>query len=98
MLERIIKEREHIRKRKTTETQKETSDDRGEDRLKDFLDILLDVMENENLEIHLTRNHVKALVLEFCTGATDATAIAIEWVLAELINNPRVLEKVRKEI
>lgn len=35
---------------------------------------------------------------DFITAATDTTAAATEWALAELINNPEVLEKARQEI
>ncbi|KAJ0087330.1 hypothetical protein Patl1_06872 [Pistacia atlantica] len=35
---------------------------------------------------------------DFMTAATDTTAMAAEWALAELINNPNVLEKAQGEI
>ncbi|XVF30098.1 hypothetical protein REPUB_Repub16aG0027600 [Reevesia pubescens] len=35
---------------------------------------------------------------DFLTAATDTTAIALEWALAELINHPEVLRKAQKEI
>ncbi|KAK2989681.1 hypothetical protein RJ640_015530 [Escallonia rubra] len=35
---------------------------------------------------------------DFLTVATDTTAIAIEWALAELVNNPTVLKKAQEEI
>ncbi|KAJ0087333.1 hypothetical protein Patl1_06877 [Pistacia atlantica] len=35
---------------------------------------------------------------DFMTAATDTTAMAAEWTLAELINNPNVLEKAQGEI
>lgn len=92
LLEKIITDREELRK------QKEITYKRGDHDVKDLLDILLDALENKNLEITLTRNHIKALVLDFFTAATDTSALAIEWSLAELINHPMVLEKARKEI
>ncbi|KDP44179.1 hypothetical protein JCGZ_05646 [Jatropha curcas] len=65
---------------------------------KDFLDIILDLMEDENTEIKLTREHIKAMILDFFIAGTDTTAILLEWALAELINNPKVLEKAQDEI
>nr|AAF04115.1 flavone synthase II [Callistephus chinensis] len=88
LLEKMIFEREEKRK------QKKSEDGKG----KDFLDILLDVLEDENAEIKITRDHIKALILDFFTAATDTTAISIEWTLVELTNNPKVLENARKEI
>jgi cytochrome P450 len=57
LLEKIITDREELRK------QKEITYKRGDHDVKDLLDILLDALENKNLEITLTRNHIKALVL-----------------------------------
>ncbi|KAI3749989.1 hypothetical protein L2E82_20613 [Cichorium intybus] len=89
LLENIICQREEKRRRKT-----KREDDTG----RDFLDMLLDVLDDGNAEIKITRDHIKALILDFFTAATETTAIAAEWTLVELINNPKVLEKARKEI
>ncbi|KAI8523891.1 hypothetical protein RHMOL_Rhmol13G0107000 [Rhododendron molle] len=35
---------------------------------------------------------------DFFTAATDTSAIALEWALAELINNPKVLKKAQEEM
>ncbi|KAE8693509.1 Licodione synthase [Hibiscus syriacus] len=89
LLEKIISDREHVRKNK------KRNDD---DEVKDFLDMLLDVFDDANSEVQLTRNHIKALILDFLTAGTDTSGSAIEWALAELINNPEVLRKAQKEI
>ena len=60
LLEKIITGREELRKRKES---REMTFDEGDHDVKDILDILLDGLENKNLEITLTRNHIKALVL-----------------------------------
>ncbi|XVF73983.1 hypothetical protein PTKIN_Ptkin13bG0025300 [Pterospermum kingtungense] len=65
----------------------------GDDEIKDFLDMILDILEDDQSEIQLTRNHVKALIL-----LPHTTAIALEWALAELINHPEVLMNAQKEI
>ncbi|KAA8543931.1 hypothetical protein F0562_021892 [Nyssa sinensis] len=92
LLEKIITNREELRKKKP-EAERTCEDD-----MKDFLDILLDILEDNNSDMKLTRDHVKALVLDFLTAATDSSATAIEWALAELINNPTVLKKAQEEI
>nr|QEA08558.1 flavone synthase II [Chrysanthemum indicum] len=89
LLEKIIYEREEKRRREG-----KSEDEKGTD----FLDMLLDVLENGKADITITRDHIKALILDFFTAATDTTAIAIEWTLVELINNPKVLEKAKEEI
>ncbi|OVA03553.1 Cytochrome P450 [Macleaya cordata] len=92
LLERIMEEREDVRKKK----KEKTSDDGG--KVKDFLDILLDVSEDEKSEIKLTRDNVKAFLLDIMTAGTDTSAGAAEWALGELINHPHILEKAREEI
>ncbi|KAJ9565286.1 hypothetical protein OSB04_001252 [Centaurea solstitialis] len=90
LLEKIIFEREEKRRKEG----KIEDGDKG----KDFLDMLLDVMEDDKAEIKITRNHIKALLLDFFTAATETTAIALEWMLVELINNPKELKIAREEI
>ncbi|XVF63325.1 hypothetical protein PTKIN_Ptkin09bG0078900 [Pterospermum kingtungense] len=93
LLERIITDREEARKRKQKKLEKEDSNE-----AEDFLDMILDVYQSDISEMQLTRDHIKALILDFLTAGTDTTAIVIEWALAELINHPEVLIKAQKEI
>ncbi|KAJ9565268.1 hypothetical protein OSB04_001234 [Centaurea solstitialis] len=90
-LEKIICAREEKRR-------KEGKTEDGVDKGKDFLDMLLDAMEDDKAEIKITREHIKALILDFFTAATETTAIALEWMLVELVNNPKELEIAREEI
>nr|AWX67430.1 flavone synthase II [Salvia miltiorrhiza] len=65
---------------------------------RDFLDMFLDIMESGKAEVTFTRDHLKALILDFFTAGTDTTAIVSEWAISELINNPSVLKKAQDEI
>ncbi|XP_027175191.1 licodione synthase-like [Coffea eugenioides] len=94
LLEKIISDREILRSAKRLQNK----EDGGSNEANDFLDMLLDTMENQTGEVKVTRNNIKAVILDFFTAATDTTSIAIEWALVELINNPRVLEKAQEEI
>lgn len=95
MIEEILLKREEVRRKR-----KEFGgvNDDGEDRVKDFMDILYDVLEDENAEIKLTRNHIKGLILDFFTAGTDTSATSVEWTLAELINNPKIMKEAQEEI
>ncbi|XP_061955828.1 cytochrome P450 93A3-like [Populus nigra] len=90
MTERIIKEHEEVRKIK-----KETGEG---DSVKDLLDILLDLSEDDSSEMKLTRENIKAFILDIFAAGTDTSAVTMEWALAELINNPNILERAREEI
>ncbi|XP_007020074.2 PREDICTED: licodione synthase [Theobroma cacao] len=97
LLERIIRDREEVRKSKK-KGRNECYQGDNVDEVKDFLDMMLDVLENDNSEMQLTRNHIKACIMDFLTAATDTAAIALEWALAELINHPDVLKIAQEEI
>ncbi|KAL0390168.1 UNVERIFIED_CONTAM: Licodione synthase [Sesamum calycinum] len=87
LLEKIITDREQARRIRG-----------GGGEARDFLDMLLDVMESGKTEVKFTREHLKALILDFFTAGTDTTAIATEWTIAELISNPNVLKRAQEEI
>ncbi|KDP24589.1 hypothetical protein JCGZ_25505 [Jatropha curcas] len=90
MMHRIIAEHEEARKIK-----KETGE---RDSMKDLLDILLSISEDENSEIKLTKENIKAFILDIFAAGTDTSAITTEWALAELINHPDIMKKAREEI
>ncbi|KAK4763386.1 hypothetical protein SAY86_009154 [Trapa natans] len=93
ILESIIDAREQSRK------ESRMGGEGGEKKkIKDFLDMVLDIYEDPNSEMKLTRNHMKAFFLDFFTAGTDTSAALLEWALAELINNQRVVEKAKEEI
>ncbi|PNX92441.1 licodione synthase-like protein [Trifolium pratense] len=95
LLEKIISDREVLRKKTKII---EGGCENGEERLKDFLDMLLDVSEEKDREVNFTRNHIKSLILDYFTAATDTTAISVEWTISELFNNPKVLKKAQEEV
>ncbi|KAK7336615.1 hypothetical protein VNO77_17161 [Canavalia gladiata] len=90
IMDRMIKEREEERR-----NNKETG---GTHRIKDMLDVLLDIHEDETSEIKLTKDNIKAFSMDIFIAGTDTSAVIMEWGMAELINNPHVLEKAREEI
>ncbi|KAK1392051.1 hypothetical protein POM88_011107 [Heracleum sosnowskyi] len=65
----------------------------GEDVKKHLLDILLDISEDESLEIKLSRDNIKAFILDLYVAGKDTCAVTIEWALSELINHPDIMEK-----
>ncbi|CAA7022400.1 unnamed protein product [Microthlaspi erraticum] len=63
-----------------------------------LVDVILKAYRDKNAEYNITRNHIKSLVLDLLVAGTDSTMHAIEWTMAEIINNPNVLDKLREEI
>ncbi|GMY22354.1 cytochrome p450 [Fagus crenata] len=84
ILERKLKQREESGKR--------------DENYKDLMDILLKVYQDDKAEVKITRIHIKALLLDLFAGGTGTAAEAMQWTIAELMNNPEVFNKVREEI
>ncbi|CAH8309561.1 unnamed protein product [Eruca vesicaria subsp. sativa] len=64
----------------------------------DVMDVLIEAYRDENAEFKITRNHIKALLVDLFIAGSETTSNIIEWTMAELINNPKILEKLRGEI
>ncbi|XVF14554.1 hypothetical protein REPUB_Repub09cG0071400 [Reevesia pubescens] len=62
----------------------------------DFVDILVQLLKDQSLS--LTKDHVKAILLDTFVGGIDTSAITMLWAMSELIKNPRVTKKVQNEI
>ncbi|KFK32668.1 hypothetical protein AALP_AA6G273300 [Arabis alpina] len=63
-----------------------------------MMDTLLAAFRGENAEYKINRKHIKALMAELFFGAGDTTSQIAQWGMAEILNNPRILERLREEI
>uniref|UniRef100_A0A0E0M5E1 Cytochrome P450 n=1 Tax=Oryza punctata TaxID=4537 RepID=A0A0E0M5E1_ORYPU len=66
-----------------------------------YVDTLLDLRVNDNDnggERALTDDEMVALCSEFLNGGTDTTSTALEWIMAELVKNPSIQDKLHDEI
>ncbi|XP_024994494.1 7-ethoxycoumarin O-deethylase-like [Cynara cardunculus var. scolymus] len=64
---------------------------------KDFLQILLE-LKGENTASSFTFDQIKGLFTEIITGGTDTTSTMAEWIMAELLQNPKILKMVQDEL
>ncbi|XP_073047837.1 labd-13Z-ene-9,15,16-triol synthase, chloroplastic-like [Primulina eburnea] len=71
---------------------------RKDERIKDFSQILLDLKEKNELDMSIDLPQIRAILLDIIIGGTDTTATIIEWVMAEVLNNPQVKKKVQDEL
>ncbi|KAE8786115.1 Cytochrome P450 76C4 [Hordeum vulgare] len=60
----------------------------------DFLDSLLELFSTGKM----TRDSLTTIVFEVFAAGSDTMSITVEWAMAELLRNPRVMAKVREEI
>ncbi|PHT58505.1 hypothetical protein CQW23_00868 [Capsicum baccatum] len=62
----------------------------------DLVDVLLRVQNDGNYE--LTRNNIKAVILDVFAAGTDTSASTVDWTMAEMLKNPSALEKAQEEV
>ncbi|MED6197407.1 hypothetical protein PIB30_056250, partial [Stylosanthes scabra] len=70
-------------------------------RRKDLVDVLLKFVDDGNginQDISLTMDNIKAIILILFTAGGETSATTIDWVMAEMIKNPRVMQKAQEEV
>nr|WJK44487.1 geraniol-10-hydroxylase 2 [Camptotheca acuminata] len=65
-------------------------------RTRDFLDVLLDQCEEDGSSF--TRHTIKPLILDLFIAGSDTSAITTEWAMAELLREPKVMQKAQQEL
>ncbi|XP_050236154.1 cytochrome P450 71A1-like [Mercurialis annua] len=83
---RVIEDRESLM----------NDDEKAEDK-KYLIDILL-YLRKEGLELDLSKDNLKAILMDMFVGGIDSTAALMEWMMAELMKNPRIRKKAQEEI
>ncbi len=81
----LIKERLDLRK-----VQKKTSDN------SDLLDMCLDINEENPEEIDIAL--IQRLCVDLFLAGTDTTSSTLEWAMAEVLRNPKIMMKVKLEL
>ncbi|KAI8546485.1 hypothetical protein RHMOL_Rhmol07G0121600 [Rhododendron molle] len=75
-----------------------TSAGDGAKQSKDFLEFLLQLKDKGDAKTPLTMIHVKALLMDMVVGGTDTTSNALEFAMAEMMNKPEVMQRVKQEL
>ncbi|GAV80372.1 p450 domain-containing protein [Cephalotus follicularis] len=68
------------------------------DREEDFVDVLLRIQQRHDLEVPITNDNLKALVLDMFVAGTDTTTATLEWTMTQLARHPRVMNKAQEEV
>ncbi|XVF08819.1 hypothetical protein REPUB_Repub07fG0036300 [Reevesia pubescens] len=74
------------------------NDDDDKSDKKDFVGILLHLQMNGMLDIDLTQENLKAILLDMFIGGTDNIAATMEWAMSELVKNPNIMKKAQEEV
>ncbi|KAF8763087.1 hypothetical protein HU200_008940 [Digitaria exilis] len=87
ILEEIICEREEMLKQGNNKEEE------------NLVDVLLGLQENgHDFGFPMTRDTIKAIILDMFAGGTGTSASAMEWAMSELMTNPKVMRKLQAEI
>ncbi|KAI3447996.1 hypothetical protein Pfo_004661 [Paulownia fortunei] len=83
---------------------KNYKDDNGVEVDNDMVDELMEFYAENGAKndlrssISITRDNIKALIMDVMFGGTETVASAIEWAMAELMNSQKDLKKVQQEL
>ncbi|CAO2827181.1 unnamed protein product [Amaranthus hypochondriacus] len=62
----------------------------------DILDVLLRI--NHDSKDHIERSKIPYLLMDLFIGGTDTTSSTVEWAMAELLQNPNSMKKLKAEL
>ncbi|KAM7265968.1 hypothetical protein ACFE04_003651 [Oxalis oulophora] len=82
----------HIAKRETRDGT------RQEDEAEDIVDALMNLRESGKLDPPLTMDNIKAIIMDLFVAGSDTSSTVLEWAMAELLKNPRVMKKAQEEV
>ncbi|XP_021833918.1 premnaspirodiene oxygenase-like isoform X2 [Prunus avium] len=77
---------------------KEEAENTGKDKANDLLGVLLNLQEHGELEVPLTMNNIKAVLLDIFTAGSETSSSTVEWAMSEMLNTPRVMKKAQAEV
>ncbi|KAL6874085.1 hypothetical protein ACP4OV_014167 [Aristida adscensionis] len=69
-----------------------------DDKAEDLLDVLLRIQREGNLQVPLTTENIKSVVGDMFAGGSETAATTLQWTMAELARNPRVMHKAQGEV
>lgn len=70
---------------------------RDEDHEQDLVDVLLSIQREGAMRVSLTDGVIRAVLLDVFGAALDTTTTLLQWAMAELMANPRVMLRVQSE-
>ncbi|KAF9678239.1 hypothetical protein SADUNF_Sadunf07G0014200 [Salix dunnii] len=91
---------DHIQKRKQNNYSEDAETDMVDDMLAFYSEEARKVDESDDLQktISLTKDNIKAIIMDVMFGGTETVASAIEWAMAELMKSPEDQKRVQQEL
>ncbi|CAL9754015.1 unnamed protein product, partial [Musa acuminata subsp. burmannicoides] len=67
------------------------------DEVDDLVDVLLRLKDDPQLEVPLTMENVKGVIVDMFVAGTETSSTVVEWAMSELMRNPEIMERAQKE-
>ncbi|GLT26373.1 hypothetical protein SLA2020_014450 [Shorea laevis] len=96
-LENLFQESDRILTGILDEHREEIKVEKGQAR-EDLVTSLLKLQENGDLEFPLTDTDIKAVILDIFNAGSETSSTIVDWAMAEMVKNPKVLEKAQEEV
>ncbi|XP_051137791.1 cytochrome P450 71D95-like [Andrographis paniculata] len=64
----------------------------------DIVDAMLRINRSDDGRDSISKDTIKAIIFDMFTAGTETTSTTIEWAMAELMRNPRVMTKAQAEL
>ncbi|XP_061371828.1 cytochrome P450 71D11-like [Gastrolobium bilobum] len=100
-LERLHRKVDQILENIITEHKEKSKPKEGKDDAEeDLIDVLLKFQDGNgsNQDICLTNNNIKAITLDIFVAGGETAATTIDWAMAEMVKDPRVMKKAQHEV
>ncbi|RDX93269.1 Cytochrome P450 71D11, partial [Mucuna pruriens] len=78
------------------EAKSKAKDDQSE--AQDLVDVLIQYEDGSKQDFSLTKSNIKAIILDIFGAGGETSATSIDWAMAEMVKNPRVMKKAQAEV
>ncbi|XP_044510364.1 cytochrome P450 71D10-like [Mangifera indica] len=94
-LEKLHRKIDRILEEILNEHKETTKSDQGEEK-EDLVDVLLRIQRDG--ELALSDSNIKAVILDIFSAGSETSTTAVEWAMAEMLRNPRILKEAQAEV
>ncbi|CAN6171354.1 unnamed protein product [Urochloa humidicola] len=70
----------------------------GNEEDEDLVDVLLRIQRDGDLQFPISMENIKNVISDLFVAGSETLATALQWAMAELMRNPRVMHKAQEEI